>query len=191
MAQEIEIEFKNLLTIDEYHLLLKKLPFPIESQTQTNYYFETIHFALREKLSALRIREKNGNYQLTLKEPHHDGLLETHDSLTKQEALSWIKGDIIPKKHVEKQLVDMGILSEHFLYYGDLTTKRREFYDGDICLVLDESTYNGHIDYELELEAPSYEKGEEYFNQLLKDYHIKVKDTPSKIERFFSTLKFK
>ncbi|WP_212685903.1 CYTH domain-containing protein, partial [Salmonella enterica] len=82
MAQEIEIEFKNLLTEEEYLKLLSNLPFPKYSQTQTNYYFETEDFSLKAHGSALRIREKNGNYTLTLKETHELGLLETHDALT-------------------------------------------------------------------------------------------------------------
>lgn len=188
MAQEIEIEFKNLLTIDEYNHLLASLPFPKQSQTQVNYYFETAHFGLREKFSALRIREKNDQYQLTLKEPHPDGLLETHDSLTEQEAFSWIEGNIITKVHTNKQLTNLNISSDQLLYYGSLTTNRREIYDGDICIVLDESTYNGQTDYELELEASHYEAGKQYFDTLLNKHKITIKHTPNKIERFFTTL---
>lgn len=188
MAQEIEIEFKNLLTKDEFDHLLASLPFPKESQTQVNHYFETADFALRERSSALRIREKNGNYQLTLKEPHPDGLLETHDSLTAQEALDCLQGNMIKKEHTDKQLTQLNISTEHLIYYGSLTTKRREvLYDG-VCIVLDESIYNGKTDYEFELEAPNYEAGQKIFDKLLKDHQIVIKYTPNKIQRFFSTL---
>ncbi|MFP3488877.1 CYTH domain-containing protein, partial [Staphylococcus sp. SIMBA_130] len=64
---------------------------------QINHYFETKEFSLKELGCAIRIREKDGKYTLTLKEPHPDGLLETHDLLTKQEALNWMNGTIIPK----------------------------------------------------------------------------------------------
>src|SRR5690625_5863964 len=107
MTQEIEIEYKNLLTEDEFNLLLSTLPFSKECQVQKNYYFETNNFALRGKLSALRIREKKGSYQLTLKEPHPEGHLETHDFLTEKEALSWLHGNIIEKRHVFKQLENL------------------------------------------------------------------------------------
>ncbi len=188
MAQEIEIEYKNLLTNDEFNRLLTNLPFPKESQVQINYYFETEDFALRNKLSALRIREKNGNYQLTLKEPHPEGLLETHDFLTEKEAFSWLHGNIIEKAQVIKQLKNLGIPYDHLLYFGKLTTERREINYENVLIVLDKSTYNGQVDYEFELEAPSKNVGKVIFNDLLEKNNIVIKKTPNKIERFFSSL---
>lgn len=188
MTQEIEIEYKNLLTEDEFSLLLSILPFSKEYQVQNNYYFETNHFALRDKLSALRIREKNGNYQLTLKEPHPKGLLETHDFLTEKEAFSWLHGNIIEKKHVFKQLKNLGISYDELLYFGKLTTERREIKDQNVIFVLDKSTYNGKVDYEFELEAPSKDIGQKIFEDLLAKHNIAIKKTPNKIERFFATL---
>lgn len=42
MSQEIEIEFKNLLTEAEYNRIYQFLPFEsVELMEQTNYYFET------------------------------------------------------------------------------------------------------------------------------------------------------
>src|SRR5690625_4230109 len=188
MTQEIEIEYKNLLTEDEFNLLLSILPFPKEYQVQNNYYFETNNFALRDKLSALRIREKDGNYQLTLKEPHPEGLLETHDFLTEKEAFSWLHGNIIEKRHVFKQLKNLGIPYDNLLYFGKLKTERMELNDRDWIFVLDKSTYNGHVDYEFELEAPSKEIGQKIFDDLLEKYNIVIKKTTNKIERFFSSL---
>src|SRR5690625_4119666 len=102
MAQEIEIEYKMLLTKTEFERLLSSNPFPKAGEKQINYYFDTKHFSLQKKSCALRIREKNNIYQLTLKEPHTTGLLETHDTLSKKDALSWLNGNIIEQKHVGK-----------------------------------------------------------------------------------------
>lgn len=188
MAQEIEIEYKNLLTKDEFDRLLTNLPFPRDSQIQTNYYFETEDFALRQQLSAIRIREKNGNYQLTLKEPHPDGLLETHDMLTEKESFSWLHGNIIVKKNVFKQLDNLNISYKDLIYFGKLKTERREVNYENVLIVLDISSYNGQVDYEFELEAPHKEIGEKIFHQLLHQHQITIKNTPNKIERFFTTL---
>ncbi|PAV29180.1 adenylate cyclase [Virgibacillus profundi] len=188
MTQEIEIEYKNLLTKEEFNRLLYNLPFPEYSETQTNYYFETKDFTLKENGCALRIREKNGKYKLTLKEPHPQGLLETHDALTKQEAHSWINGNIVKKEHTTKQLTEKGISPENLIYYGSLTTERREVKYNNVLLVLDYSKYNGHSDYELELEAPTEAIGLEAFNSLLTEHQIHKKETPNKIKRFFSTI---
>lgn len=188
MTQEIEIEYKNLLTKEEFDRLLENLPFPEQSETQINYYFETKDFSLKQNGCALRIREKNGEYKLTLKEPHPQGLLETHDFLTKQEALDWIDGKFITKRHTASQLAEKDISPEDLIYYGCLKTERRELNDNNVLIVLDFSTYNGKSDYELELEAPSQEVGIEAFQTLLKAHNIQKRITPNKIKRFFQTL---
>jgi|SRR5690625_3163779 len=188
MSQEIEIEFKNLLTKDEFDLLLNQLPFPAASDLQINYYFETKDFLLRQNKAALRIREKNNTYTLTLKQPHPAGLLETHDPLTKEEATSWITGKIIPQAETSNQLKQLGIPQEELLCFGQLVTKRKEIQFKNTIVVLDESTYNNHLDYELEVEAPYYQVGLQVFNNLLATYQIEKKHTPNKIERFFATI---
>lgn len=187
MTQEIEIEYKNLLTKEEFNHILKGLPFPENGITQTNHYFETEDFFLKQNGCALRIREKQGKYQLTLKEPHPQGLLETHDALTKQEALDWIAGNINEKENTAKQLANKGISTADLIYYGSLTTERRELHHDDVLVVLDYSTYNGKSDYELEVEAPSEAIGIRAFHSLLETYQVEKKHTPNKIKRFFSS----
>lgn len=187
MTQEIEIEFKNLLTKEEYNILLNKLPFPEQGKKQINYYFETESLDLRSRRCALRIREKDGTYFLTLKEPFKTGLLETHDILTKNEAFHWISGKMISKPNTSNRLKLLNINLFDLQYIGSLTTIRREYNHNGFIIVLDKSMYNGHTDYELEIEAPSYIEGEKYFLALLHKYQIKQKTTPNKIERFFNS----
>lgn len=189
MAQEIEIEFKNLLTKAEYNRLLDALPFPTVGKTQTNHYFETVDFQLKQKVAALRIREINGVYQLTLKEPYDDGLLETHDQLTSIEASNWFTGKPVAKPHTSHQLDQLGIQIQDLQYWGSLQTERKEFKQDGYIYVLDYSTYHGHYDYELELEVPQKEAGEAHFNELLKQHHIIKRHTPNKIQRFFTSKK--
>ncbi|MFC3040569.1 CYTH domain-containing protein [Virgibacillus xinjiangensis] len=188
MTQEIEIEYKNLLTKEEFQRLLTSLPFPDSGKIQTNHYFETTEFSLKQHGSALRIREKGGEYQLTLKEPHPDGLLETHDRLTRNEVDAWLNGDFIFKPNVGQQLEEKGILHEDLEYYGSLTTSRREIEHRGVLLVLDYSTYNGREDYELELEADSKELGTARFDELLTEHNLKRRKTPNKIQRFFDSI---
>ncbi|WP_174612810.1 CYTH domain-containing protein [Virgibacillus ihumii] len=185
MAQEIEIEFKNLLTKTEFERLLNSLPFPAQPQTQTNYYFETADFKLKENGSALRIRKKQEAYSLTLKQPHREGLLETHDPLTDQEAEQWLNGQIVMKQHVRRQLEALHIDPENLIYFGSLTTERRELNYKDVLLVLDYSTYGDTADYELELEAASAEAGQRMIDEILSGYNINKRETPNKIKRFF------
>lgn len=188
MQQEIEIEFKILLTKDEFQRLLTDLPFPKKAITQTNYYFETDQFHLKNKRCALRIREKNRLFTATLKEPHSEGILETHDRLTENEANHWINGNIDYSKPTIRKLKQKEIPIDKLSYLGKLLTKRRNFKEGDICYFLDCNTYNGKVDYELEIESPSKKKGLRVLRQLIEAYSIKQKHTPNKIERFFQTL---
>ena len=84
MTQEIEIEFKNIVTEDEFSTLCQS--FSINAFTkQVNHYFETPSFSLKEAGSALRIRHKGETYTLTLKQPAEVGLLETHQVVTEDE----------------------------------------------------------------------------------------------------------
>ncbi|WP_106497957.1 CYTH domain-containing protein [Lentibacillus sp. Marseille-P4043] len=188
MNQEVEIEYKNLLTSTEYTKISQRYPFPKEADSQTNYYFETDNFLLKENGSALRIRKKHGNYVLTLKEPHPHGLLETHDALTEEEATDWINGNIVQKDHVMKRLQALHIPINKLVYYGKLTTERREVEHDNALLVLDYSMYNQTSDYELEVEAPTEEIGIRVFTDVLENNQVEKRDTPNKIKRFFATL---
>jgi len=190
MPQEIEIEFKNLLTKAEFNKLY--IAFNMESVPeiqQVNHYFETKDFQLKQHGAALRIREKNGQYQSTLKQPQGEGLLETHDYLTEQEANSWLQGYITLGPEISKQLQDLGISATDLTYGGALETIRREQSYNDTIIVLDKSKYSDVIDYELELEAQSYAHGERVFSTILTENDIAKRKTPNKIQRFYDSLR--
>src|SRR5690625_1804650 len=153
MQQEVEIEFKMLLTKEEFQLLQTNLPFPKAVIEQTNYYFETDQFHLKQKQCALRVRKKNSSYTATLKEPHLQGILETHDPLTEIEAINWINGNIDQDKHTIRKLKQKGIPIHTLVYVGKLHTLRKEFKEEDICYFLDCNTYNEKVDYEIEIES--------------------------------------
>lgn len=188
MSQEIEIEYKVVITKEMYETLAKALPFPEHAAEQINYYFETPAFDLKQQKSALRIRKKNNAYQLTLKETIQEGILETHDRLTEAEYKSWINGAPIPKSHVHQQLNALKVSERDLHYFGSLTTYRKTFTRNEIEYVLDKSTYNGHTDYELEIEAPTKEIGFDAFTSLMEQYEIPAQKPITKIERFFQTL---
>lgn len=188
MAQEIEIEFKTMLTKDEFEQLLYRLPFPKEPIVQTNYYFETEQFNLKNNRSALRIRKKEMHYTLTLKEPHEEGILETNDTLSEDEASKWLKGQPNIKKNVSKRLSRMGIEENQLRLYGSLTTERFTYKEKDIYYMLDKSFYHDQVDYELEIEAPSKQIGIQALRKLLQEENLEEREALTKIERFFNTL---
>ncbi|KFN02147.1 CYTH domain-containing protein [Bacillus clarus] len=184
MTQEIEIEFKNMVTKEEFQTLCKA--FSIETFIkQVNHYFETPHFSLKESGSALRIRHKDGTYTLTLKQPAEIGLLETHQFLTEEEAYLMMETNEIIQGVVADQLHELQIPVSALTYMGSLTTERAETSFKGGTLVFDHSFYYNHDDYELEYEVQDETTGKAAFMHVLKQHDIPVRHTNNKVQRFF------
>ncbi|HET7579564.1 MAG TPA: CYTH domain-containing protein [Bacillales bacterium] len=187
MSQEIEIECKNMLTAQEFEQLCSHFEIGGSDFTrQHNHYFDTPEFMLKNKGCALRIREKNNRSTLTLKQPHPDGLLETHQPLTDAEAEEAKKGSKVPDGEVTDVLSSMNIPVSSLKLLGTLSTERAEFTYENGLLVLDHSYYLDTEDYELEYESPERAQGEKTFYGLLNTFGIEKRETDNKIRRFFN-----
>lgn len=185
MSQQLEIEFKNMLTKTEYLQLLDY--FSATKQeffTQTNSYFDTVEWNLKNIGAGLRIRLLPQSAELTLKTPEKEGLLETTDSLTLEEGQSLIAAKTIKTDgHVAKKLIELTINPETVALLGTLTTKRFERKTADGLFVLDESQYENSIDYELELEVADYQIGKEVFEEFLTARKLPYRPAKHKIAR--------
>ncbi|MFB1081358.1 CYTH domain-containing protein [Jeotgalibacillus sp. JSM ZJ347] len=182
--QELEIEFKNLLTKSEYKKLYQDFEMDQPMQ-QVNHYFDTPLFHLKDAHSALRIREKGGKLTLTLKQPVEEGILETHQTLTRLDVEDMLSGGGLIGGEIADMMELMNISTQDIVHFGSLETNRTEkTYKGGL-LVLDHSSYLGHEDYELEYEVSSHQEGKENFLSLLTSYKIPVRETDNKIKRFY------
>lgn len=186
MSQNIEIEFKNILTTEEFkklvHFFLLK---ENEFFTQENHYFDTTDFALKEQGSALRIREKNSQYEMTFKQPKKEGLLETNQTLSVEEANEALSGGRLPDGMIKELISKMSIPFSSLVYFGSLKTRRAEFtYEGGL-LVFDHSSYLNIEDFEVEYEVENYRNGQKIFIQLLEKHGIPLRPTDNKISRFY------
>ncbi len=187
MSQNIEIEFKNMLTKMEYEKILKELQ--IDKKLifkQENHYFDTPDFALKEQGSALRIRKKAKSYELTLKQPATVGLLETNQLISEEEAINAIQSNKLPAGKIKAYIEEAGISFAELEYFGSLETKRVEFDYQNGLLVLDHSLYLNNEDYELEYEAENYQEGKERFSSILMQFNIPERITKNKIQRFYN-----
>ncbi|MDZ5712997.1 CYTH domain-containing protein [Jeotgalibacillus haloalkalitolerans] len=182
--QELEIEFKNLLTKSEYIKLYEDFEMD-EPVKQINHYFDTPLFHLKDAHSALRIREKSGKLTLTLKQPVEDGVLETHQPVTKIDLEDMLSGGGLIGGEISDLLELLNIPPQDIVHFGSLETNRTEKNYKDGLLVLDHSVYLGHEDYELEYEVASHDEGKENFLSLLTSYKIPVRETDNKIKRFY------
>jgi uncharacterized protein YjbK len=186
LSQSLEIEFKNLLTKKEYEQI--KTHFQLDDSLfflQVNHYFDTPSFALKEKGSALRIRKKGNDYELTLKQPVKDGLLETNQLLTEEQATLAMETNQIPKGPITDLTTAMNIEINQICFFGTLTTKRVEWEYENGLLVLDHSSYLNIDDYELEYEVSNRDQGQAHFIKLLTDLDIPLRQTENKIKRFY------
>lgn len=189
---EIEKEYKNLLTkaqyeaiADDYQSVFKK------DVTQTNSYYDYEGLLQQHKM-ALRIRIVEGKEtgEITLKIPQ--------SSLEVLEYTEVLPVDILNAYNHDKQfalptslqetLENKGITLQTVNQTALLTTHRLEgALSENEWLVLDESHYNGKVDYETEMEVRSLELGEPVFLGILEKYKIERRQAESKIKRALST----
>lgn len=192
MSQEIEIEFKNMLTKEEFETLIEH--FQIEESQfhiQHNHYFDTVDQQLRQLKSGLRIRQLENYNELTLKEPARGiALTETTDRLSDEQVQSiLIEGTPIPALEVADRLHAFEVSLNELQRIGTLSTTRAEInYNGGL-LVFDHSLYADQEDYELEYEVVDEEEGKTIFLALLNELAIPVRPAQKKLARFMKALK--
>ncbi|MGY4689542.1 CYTH domain-containing protein [Salibacterium sp. K-3] len=187
MSRETEIEKKNLLTEREFHQLCET--FHVTNQQferQANTYFDTPDGGIKKQGGALRVREKNNSMVLTLKQPALEGLLETNQSLSQEEAESVLTGRGLPEGEVKTTLTgSLNIDPNHLTRLGTLETLRAQLSYKTGILFFDHSTYLDTEDFEIEIEGPSEQEVETWLDEVLKKQNIPLRNTPNKIKRFF------
>lgn len=185
MSENLEIEFKTLLSKEEFSRTVEY--FNLNEKdffTQINYYFDSTDFQLKKQKIGLRVRTLATNAEITLKVPQKVGLLEINDALSIQEAQKIIESATLPDHgNVYNKLNELGMDKDDLRLIGSLTTKRAEKKLPQGLLALDESWYNEQHDFELELEVDDAEKGRESFLSVLDSLTIKESPSPNKIQR--------
>ncbi|WAA08648.1 CYTH domain-containing protein [Fervidibacillus albus] len=184
--QHVEIEFKNLLTKQEFDRLKNHFSIQeIDFFCQVNNYFDTPDFLLKTNGMALRIRKKNNSFELTLKEPNEVGLLETNEPIAKEDVQAMLAGTSFFQGEIKTRLEQLNIRTDTIVHFGQLTTFRAEFPYRDGLAVLDKNLYFKMVDYELEYEVTDEKIGEKHFTDLLHTFQIPRRKTENKIVRFY------
>jgi uncharacterized protein YjbK len=151
MSNAIEIEAKALVEKKDYEkivALFKDYP----AYSQTNYYIDNDAGLLRKEGIALRIREKGGLYEMTLKTPLSQGLLEKNCVWDKKKFADFKDKDLFPEGDIKRFLTMLDIDTSSLKIRTSLTTKRIDVpYEGG-KLSIDENHYSAITDYEIELE---------------------------------------
>ena len=189
---EIEKEFKNLLTQEQYDSLVEEYKDVFTKDvTQTNSYYD-YNGLLQEHKIALRIRIVEGKEtgEITLKIPQSSLEVLEFTEVLPVELLNQFNNDkqfTLPPS-IQKALEKEGVLLQTVMQTALLTTHRLEgALSENEWLVLDESHYNGKVDFEMEMEVRSLELGEPVFLGILAKYNIERRQAESKIKRALST----
>ncbi|MGY3765646.1 CYTH domain-containing protein [Vagococcus vulneris] len=195
MSNELEIEFKNMLTEEEYRYLVQAYSTPsTHTITQTNYYFDTNSNLLKKHRMGLRIRMTDDFNELTLKVPSKSDhtLTEITDSLTEADTALFIGKRLLPDNSVVQDYLKQtfNLSTADLTDIGNLTTYRIENHlDNNHLLVLDHSCYYGKDDYELEMEVTDEDEGQKYFTHFLNTHHIPVRPAQKKLARMAAARK--
>lgn len=188
--QELEIEFKNMLTYEEYQSILSAEFSSSDKQmiVQTNHYFDTIDFTLRNHGAALRIRVTDTFNELTLKVPHEGFLMETNVPLSNEEVEQILDKQALKLSSYLDSDIETGLddLSKDivFMLFNSVQTERLEKTEDIHTVVLDQTSYqDGTVDYELEVESLDSELGRQFFESFLEKYSIPARPSLPKIAR--------
>lgn len=186
MEENLEIEFKILIDKNTYQQILNDYPSDCSYQ-QINYYLT--HPKLSKLKYMLRIRQKQANYELTLKQPQIHGNLETNliiDEITKDKILN----QQLINNEVFDLLAPYQLDSTMFNTDYSLITNRHEMTTPGGLICLDENHYNNLTDYELEYEVTDYHLGKAAFLELIKKYNLNyINNCPSKVHRLLKSIK--
>ncbi len=171
MSNAIEIEAKVLVSKEDH----KKLAEAFRGNTrymQTNYYIDSEDRALAKAGIALRIREKQGKYELTLKTPLSEGLLEKNVAIEMEDFADLRDYGKFPKTDIERFLRQLDIDTKALKILTSLSTDRIDVeYKGGL-LSIDRNSYSGQTDFEIEFEYNSLSGAEKIMKELLSSYDI-------------------
>ena len=190
MSTNLEIEFKSKLSKEEYNSLLLKYSNQ-KSYSQTNYYIDDKNQSIISKKCGLRIREKDGCFELTLKVPSNDGKIEINQQISNEIFKNLLNCNVFPIGEVNDFLTNnLKVKTDNLYVLGKLVTLRLDLNYKTSLISIDKSSYNSKIDYEIECEDTSITSAKNNLLDFLKENKIAYKQSSgNKLDRFLKTLK--
>lgn len=190
MANNIEIEAKALVSEKDYKKFIERFKKEAEeSYSQTNFYIDDKNMSLIKHGIALRVRKKD-SYELTLKTPLSEGLLEKNQDITEKEFTDFKEHKKFPEGDIKRFLTMLGFSIDNLYIITSLSTIRSDIKYCDGLLSLDKNTYNGKTDYEIEFEYNSEIGAKNILKQLFAELDVRYVDNKkSKVRRAYKTLK--
>lgn len=181
MQTEKEIEFKNLLTKQEFELLVSF--FQVDQKdfhSQTNYYFDTQENFFKNNRMGFRLRVLSNQNELTLKRPIEEHVMEENTVHVSDQQ----RDDIVNQTSFPSiPFLEQFNLVSPLICIGTLQTNRVQIPFENGTLFLDHSIYSQTEDFEVEYESSDVKYGEKVFLDLLDTHNIPIRHTDKKIAR--------
>lgn len=181
MNENLEIEYKVLLTKEQFQVLVHHFEDVIFIR-QVNTYYDTKDLQIRKHHGSMRIREKEGQFIFTLKKHTEDGLLEFEKNVPCNDVSAFDDSEI-------KQLLSDMDIHDPIVMLTSLTTDRAVIFNGYAEICLDHNFYHGKEDYEIEYEYKKDHDGKQMFQDILNIIGIQYDhNCVSKSKRALSAL---
>jgi len=183
MATGTEVEFRTLLTKEEYTKLVNKFK-GMKQDVQTNHYFDTQRFSLKATDASLRVRERT-ELELTLKKKKGYNIQYFSQPINQDEFNTIKETGVLLDCELANEVQNI-IGSQKVVNFMSLTTERIYLPYSNGILFIDKSTYLGVTDYELEYDAKNYHSGKSEFIAIISEFGIQYKKAEKKIKRAYA-----
>jgi uncharacterized protein YjbK len=186
MQKSVEVEFKTLLSKEEYERLMDQFK-GNRMDLQTNHYFDTSRFSLKALDASLRVRGRE-SLELTLKRKKGYIIQEFNLPINKEIFEEIKTTGVLPEGELKNELSNL-IGEQKINNFLSLSTLRMFFAYNNGVLFIDKSQYLGITDYELEYEAKSYHAGKKEFVQIINELGIQYRKSEKKVRRAYNAYK--
>lgn len=186
MQKGTDVEFKSLLTENEYNKLLDFFT-NAKSDFQTNHYFDTKRFSLKALNASLRVRERE-NFELTFKRKKGYSTDLKSVEITIDDFNKLKETGVVEHEELAGDLANL-IKEQKLTNFLSLSTLRHYVPYASGILNIDKSEYVGITDYEIEFTSRNYHQGKSDFIKIISEFGIQYKKSEKKIKRAFNALK--
>ncbi len=178
--EELEIEFKSLLTNEEFESLITKFNLQDKFIEQYNYYFDTEDKFIMNSDSSFRIRLRNNKFKITYKSRNSaNSVIEKSIDLSYDQAMHYLESGY------NSDLLNLDLPELH--HRNTLMTKRASFKIDGGEIFIDKNYYSNIVDYEIEFECLDEITGRHTFESFLNENSIIYKESKPKMVRAFSS----
>lgn len=165
-----EYEERSMLSKTDYDVLVSDYSKLTNNKLSiTNIYFDTKDLILTKSGMVLRLRNSNGQLEITLK------IKDKHFDKEINHPISSFSDNILPlNKPIQNELKKLNVNISGILEVGKIKTNRIEIKMDESLIVLDQNEFSNTIDYNIEIESSSREKAKLLLQEIANKYKFEI-----------------